>query len=100
MKKAKEPHLLERVRKCVESGNYLDTAHSSIRRDERRITRPEFLYVLKHGWHEKAKDQFDEFYKAWNYAIRGETIDGRELRVVVAFERQGILVITAIELKD
>lgn len=66
--------------------------------DERDITRPEILYVLKNGHHEKRKDKFDEFYKAWNYAVRGKTLDRRELRIVVSFDKDGMLIITAIDL--
>ncbi len=49
-------------------------------------------------WHEKAKDQFSERYESWNYAIRGKTIDLRELRVVVSFDENNMLVITVIDL--
>lgn len=36
---------------------------------------------------------------AWNYAIRGRTIDGRSLRIVISFEADGVLlIITAIDL--
>jgi hypothetical protein len=63
------------ISECIESGRYLDSYHSSERQLERHITRPEILYVLKNGRHEKRKDQFDELYKAWNYSIRGKTPD-------------------------
>ncbi len=59
----------------------------------------EYEYVLKTGWHEKAKDQYDVQNKAWNYAIRGKTVDTRELRVVVSFDEEGLLIITVIDLE-
>ena len=90
--------LLLRVRRCIELGQYLDTRHASDRRAERSITRPEILYVLRSGWHEKSKDRFQPRFRNWNYSVRGKTIDGRELRVVVSFETSGLLIITAIEL--
>jgi hypothetical protein len=83
---------------CIESGRYLDSYHSSERQLERQITRPEILYVLKNGRHEKRKDQFDEFYEAWNYSVRGKTLDDRELRIVISFDENGMLIITAIDL--
>jgi hypothetical protein len=67
------------------------------RRQERKVTRPEYLYVLQHGFHEQGKDTFDQAHASWNYAIRGKTIDARELRVVVSFDAQDLLIITVIE---
>lgn len=96
-KKIETCQLLERVRQVVESGDYLDTRHAEERRSQRGISRLEMESVLTTGRHEKAKDQFQEAYEAWNYAIRGRTIDKRDLRVVVSFEEK-MLVITAIEI--
>ena len=41
---------------------------------------------------------FDERFKVWNYAIRGKTLDKREIRVMASFDQQNMLIITAIEL--
>ena len=49
------------------------------------------------GYHEARKDTFEEPYNAWNYAIRGKTLDQRDLRVVVSFDDSGMLIITTIE---
>jgi hypothetical protein len=65
---------------------------------KRQITRPEYEYVLINGYHEKKKDDYKEKYKAWNYAIRGKTIDKRSIRVVVSFDKNDLLVITVIDL--
>ena len=70
------------------------------RQNERKITRPELLFVLKNGFHEKAKDKFEIRYQAWNYSIRGATVDGRKLRVIVSFDENGMLIITAIALNE
>ena len=88
------------MREALDSGRFLDTVHATQRRAERQITRPEVLYVLRHGWHEKRKDVFDTRYQAWNYAIRGKTLDGRHLRIVVSFDDPGLLIITAIALGE
>jgi hypothetical protein len=48
--------LMNMICTCIEEGRYLDTRHAWERQDERRINRPEILYVLKHGHHEKNKD--------------------------------------------
>lgn len=100
LKRQKILNVLERVRNCVEHGLYLDTRHATDRRFERRITRPEILYVLKNGRNEKSKDQYQDRYKAWNYAIRGKTIDKRDVRVIVSFDENNMLIITAIELEQ
>jgi len=77
----------------------LDTRHATDRQGERKITRPEVIQVLRNGPHEKRKDLFVKQYNAWNYAVRGKTVDRRELRVIVSFEAEtGMLIITAIDL--
>jgi len=95
----KDPDLLKTIKNCIETGRYLDTRHVQERRRERKITRPEVLYVLTNGHREKKKDKFDEHYQAWNYAIKGKTIDRDELRVIVSFDENGMLIITAIKLR-
>lgn len=88
------------IRTFVEEGRYLDTRHAAQRQDERQISRPEILYVLKNGHHEKTKDKFDELHGAWNYSVRGKTVDRRELRIIVSFDKPSrMLIITALELK-
>ena len=91
-------NVLSLVRKAVLSGNYIDMVHAEIRKHERDITRPGYEYVLRTGWHEKSKDEYKEEYKAWNYSIRGKTVDGRDLRVVISFDENGMLIITVIDL--
>jgi len=96
----KQEHLLLRVRAAVWIGRYRDTRHAGERREERGITLPEVRRVLEDGWHEAARDSFQEEWKAWNYAIRGRTVDRRDLRIVVSFDDEGfLLIITAIDLK-
>lgn len=65
---------------------------------ERGIIKPEIEHILSHGHHEARKDQFNEEFEAWDYAIRGKTLDGRNLRIVVAVVDPKILVVTAIDL--
>ena len=79
-------------------GTYRDTRHAAQRKEERGITLLEILHVLRRGHHEKGKDEFKPEHNDWNYAIRGRTIDRRELRVAVAFAGPGLLLITAIDL--
>ena len=95
----KLPNLLELARHLADSGDYVLLKHARERSAERAITEPEWIYVLRTGWHEKRKDSYDEFYESWAYSIRGKTIDGRELRVVVSFDDDTeMLIITLIDL--
>lgn len=94
-------NLLERIRNCIHLGTYRDTFHANVRKIERNISLPEIIYVLKTGRHEKNKDHFEEVFNAWNYAIRGKTIDGLDLRIIVSFdEERELLIITCLYLKE
>ncbi len=95
---AKHENVPALVREYVDAGKYLDTRHAFDRMVERRITLPEALYVLRRGYHEKRKDEFKEEHNAWTYAMRGKTVDKRELRVCVSFDKSGMLIITTIDL--
>jgi hypothetical protein len=92
----KLPDLMNVISDCLVRGAYLDTRHASDRQSERDITREEILQVLRHGYHEKRKDRFEERFSAWNYAVRGKTVDRRGLRVIVSFDKAGMMIITAI----
>lgn len=101
MKKKKRPpkhtRLMERIREALDVGRYRDVVHAQDRQKERQITRPEYTYVLRKGYHEARKDEFKEEHNVWNYAIRGRTVDQRDLRVVVSFDEDDLLIITTIE---
>lgn len=98
----KRPPKLDRlsdaIRECLNTGHYRDTRHSRERRLEREVTLPEIVFVLRTGRNEKSRDRWDEFHQSWNYAIRGRTVDWRELRVIVSFDDHNMLIITAIEI--
>lgn len=100
IRQLKPTNLLGKIRDCIDKGNYLDTSHFLNRSTQRLISRPEVLYVLKNGWHEKSKDKYDKHYQNWNFAIRGQTIDKREIRVIVSFDEEDLLIITAIALYE
>jgi hypothetical protein len=78
MKSGKKPdkvtNVLEKIKGCVEKGNYYVTAHAFIRQNERLISLPESLHVLLTGYEEKKKTRFDIEHNTWKYAIRGKTI--------------------------
>ncbi len=92
-------HLLDIVKKCIELGRYISCLHLEQREEERGITRREVLHVLLNGFHEQKKDGFDEVYQKWHYAIRGKTLDARELRVFISFdEATKMIIITTYEI--
>ncbi len=95
----KRSDLLAAVRQAAQRGDYVLTKHARKRLAQRKITLPELLQVLASGRHEKAKDEFVERFQAWNYAIRGKTVDKRELRVAVGFDPI-LLIITVIDLES
>lgn len=90
--------VMDTINTCLEMGHFLDTSHSNERMKARQVTRSEALYVLRHGHHEKKKDKYDDQYQAWNYSIRGKTLDKIELRIIVSFDEFGMLIITVIKL--
>ena len=92
-------NLMNVVTGHLDARRYLDTRHARERQTTRSIARPEILHVLRSGYHEKRKDRFDELHQAWNYAVRGRTVDRRDLRIIISFDENDMLIITAIELK-
>lgn len=90
--------VLKKARECIEKGRYYDTTHASLRKQQRKIALTHVLYVLRHGHHEKKKDQFKPEYDDWTYSIRGITIDGKDIRVAIAFDKDDMLIITVIEI--
>ena len=90
--------ILAVVRAAVESGQLVYSDHANSRMSVREIIKPEIEHVLKSGFHEAIKDQFSSAFEAWDYAIRGKTVDGRALRIVVAMVQPRVLVVTAIDL--
>ena len=97
--KSKLTDLLEKLKSAVDRGSLRFSKHTFERMSERGILRREVRFVLKNGFHEKRKDQFDEEYNCWNYSIRGKTLDDRKLRIVVSFEKPNFIVVTAIDLE-
>lgn len=93
----KEENLLQKIKKYIDSGNYIITKHAVKRRDERSVLGVDIMYVLQNGFHEEDKTSFSTKYQAWNYAIRGKTVDGIDLRVIVGFMDK-MVVITVIKI--
>lgn len=96
----KELDVLGKIHAALDSGRYRDTRHSLRRGTERNIDLLDIIEVLKTGYHEKRKDEFRTDFQSWNYAIRGTTLDGEELRIVVYFEEDLVMIATVIKLQS
>lgn len=101
--KRKRPSKLENVldlaRSCIDTGRYLPTFHAECRQYERDITLADALYIINNGYREISHDQFKEEWQAWNYAIRGTTLQNDAVRVIISFdESETLLIITVINL--
>ncbi len=98
---AKIENLLEKIKECIEQNRYTHTEHALVRQAERKITLAEVRHILITGYEEKIKTSFDEQYNTWNYAIRGKTKIGKlDVRVIVAFDEEGMLIITVMHMGD
>lgn len=90
--------LLEKIRQYISKGDYRVTYHAKERRGERLISVQDIEYVLLNGYHERGKTTYSVKFQTWNYAIRGNMEDNCEIRLIVALEKN-LVVITAIKLK-
>jgi hypothetical protein len=97
-KPVKAKDILKQTHEAVKKGSILYSAHANERMLERKILRPEIEFILSNGHHEIRKDKYNEDFESWDYAIKGTTVDGRALRIIVAIVQPNIFVITAIDL--
>ena len=94
----KTNELLGKIIEHLQEGSYIVSMHALERQNQRLVDLKSVLYVLKNGTHEKDKDLFDVKRQMWKYAIRGKTLDGINLRIIVAFEKE-MVIITVMRLK-
>lgn len=86
--------VLKKIRACIEQGKYQFSKHALDRVVERGIDIQTTKNVLLNGYEEKRKTKFDKENNKWKYAIRGTTIDGLPVRIIVAIDEYGALIIT------
>ena len=94
---AKHTDALAKARKCLKSGRYYDTRHAVDQKNARAISLLEVQMIIETGFWEKRKDEYKPEYEAWSYSIRGKTIDNRDLRIIISFDKEVLLFITAID---
>lgn len=91
---------MQDIRDCVLSGRIRYTYHADVRGRERLISPLDVKHALLNGHHEPKKDKFDSPYQEWNYSIRGKTVDGDKVRIVISFDEPNLIVVTAIRLEE
>lgn len=92
--------LHKKICECIDKGNYVHSKHALERQESRNIGLEDALYVLRNGRHERGKTSFDEIFQSWKYAIRGQTLDKDDIRIIIAFDEFGMLIITVMHVFD
>ncbi len=92
--------LLAKIRLCIESDQYKLSRHFLQRQKERQVTLAEALHVLRHGYHDASKDEWDNRFQSWKYAIQGRSLEGRQLCIAITFfQKENMLLLTTYEVK-
>ena len=94
----KSNELLKKIKELVQKGSYIVSEHALQRQNERLVDLKSVLYVLKNGHCDTEKDLFDVKRQTWKYAIRGKTIDGVNLRIIICLEEK-LIIITVVRIK-
>lgn len=84
--------LLAKIKKYISAGKVKISKHAILRQTQRDINISDILYVLSHGVHEENKTVFDVIFQTWKYAIRGKTLDSIDIRVIVAFADEMVII--------
>jgi len=90
-----DSRLKQEILHHIKSGKYRLTKHAAEEQANGNLDLLDTLRILKTGIHEKAKTRFED--SAWRYAIKGKTEDAQEVRVIIAFADE-MIVITVIDL--
>ena len=88
---------VQKAKEHIARHSYRISTHALQRQKERSISLREILYVLKNGHHEEKYSSFALKEQTWKYAIRGKTFDGIDLRIIVAFVEE-MVIVTAIKI--
>jgi len=99
---AKRSDVVARVADALTNDTVRFSDHARRRMDERLyefgLDEIDVVRILKRGRREEEKDEWDAARNEWNYAFRGKTVDGAQLRVSLALKASGVLVITVVNL--
>lgn len=101
--KKKTDELLIAIDEALKNKNYYFTRHALERSKERKnVSEYQILRILKSTskYHEANKDGFHESSQDWNYSIRGKSVDSEDIRIILSFDKNNMLIITVINLND
>lgn len=101
--KKKTDELLSAIESALESKSYYFTTHALERSRERRnVSELQVIRLLrsKSKYHEPKKDKFSDDFESWNYSIRGKSADGDNIRIILSFDENNMLIITVINLNE
>jgi hypothetical protein len=89
--------LRKEILQHIEKGKYRLTKHAAEEQAKDNIDLQDTLQVLKTGYHEHEKTIFDIKFQVWKYAIRGRSEDSKDIRVIIAFSNE-MMIVTVMEL--
>jgi hypothetical protein len=95
--------LMRAIEDAITRGEYYFTDHGEKRsRARKKVNDLEVIKILSGNdkWHEAVKDKFVRNSNDWNYHIRGINSDGDQIRIVISFDREGMPIITVINLDE
>ena len=70
--------VLSLIQERARSGEFVILPHATLRRKERHVSVADISFVLMNGDREPSKDEFKAGFESWNYAMCGQTVDGRQ----------------------
>ena len=100
--KPKASNVSERIAEALQQDSVRFSVHALKRIEERLFPigadELDVFRILRKGKREAEKDAWDDEFQEWTYAIRGKTVDGYSLRVCISFKKNGLIIVTVIEL--
>jgi len=102
-KKKTTAELMAAIATAMDSGEYYFSDHGEKRSASRKkVNDLEVIKILQDDdkWHEAKKDKFEPGYTDWNYHIRGKNSDGDAIRIALSFDKEGMPIITVINLDE
>ncbi len=97
MKKRKKINtVLPLAIELLQKGHFVISEHALLRQQERQLSLGDIRNILFTGYHEKKKDEYNDQYKDWNYAVCGQTLDREKARICLAFDHTKLLIIITV----
>jgi len=87
----------------INDGNYIFLKHARERLRERKVNDLDVINILENKnarkrKRNKSKDSYTPGYQDWNYCIEGKDLDGFNIRIIISFDNNLMLVITVIRI--